>query len=220
LGNADARPDSYLSDPADPVPYRARPIPAMTAPDSTWDDWLVDDQSPFGTRPDVKVWKTVPLKRSVAIIGNVKANLYAATTGTDADWIVKLIDVYPDEPSVPGNLRGKEIMIANEVLRARYRNGFQVPEALKSGDIVHYTIDLHAASHVFLPGHRIAVQVQSTWFPLIDRNPQTFVPSIYRATAESYQKATQTIYHSAPYASEVSVVLEDAADRQALPGGP
>jgi len=142
----------------------------------------------------------------------VTAKLYASTTGTDSDWVVKLIDVYPQRVDKDWELSGYELMIADEIFRGRYRDSFEKPEAILAGEVTPYTIDLHTADHVFLKGHRIMVQVQSTWFPLYDRNPQKFVPNIFEAKDSDYQKATQRIYRSKEYPSrvEISVVPEAA----------
>jgi uncharacterized protein len=184
--------DSYISDPAHPVPYRNPPIPATYAPGSQWPEWLVQDQRFVNHRPDVLDLATEPLSADVTIAGDVVAHIFASTTGSDADWIVKLIDAYPENDE---KLPGYQLMISNDVFRGRFRNSFEKPERIEPGKVYEYTIDLHSANHVFRPGHRIMVQVQSTWFPLIDRNPQTYVDNIYKATAADYQPATQKIYH-------------------------
>jgi putative CocE/NonD family hydrolase len=182
--------DEYVSDPANPVPYRPRPVPP-TYPGPEWRVWLVQDQRFVDHRPDVLAWQTEPLKEDVRVAGDLVAELLASTSGTDSDWVVKLIDVYPDD----GNeLPGYQLMIADEILRARFRNGFDKPEAVPAGKALKYTIDLHTNAHAFLKGHRIMVQVQSTWFPVYDRNPQKFVPNIFEAHAADYVKATQRVY--------------------------
>jgi uncharacterized protein len=211
--NSDAV-DSYVSDPAHPVPYRHRPVD-MTYPDDhpgSWYTWLVQDQRFVDNRPDVLTWQTDELKEDVTIAGQVTAKLFASTTGTDSDWVVKLIDVYPQKVESDWKLSGYELMIADEIFRGRYRNSYERPEPLVAGQVTPFTIDLHSADHVFKKGHRIMVQVQSTWFPLYDRNPQTFVPNIFEAKASDYQKATQKIYRSKEYPSsvEVEVVPESA----------
>ena len=182
--------DEYVSDPANPVPYRPRPVPA-TYPGPEWRVWLVQDQRFADHRPDVLTWETEALKEDVRVAGDIVAELVASTSGTDSDWVVKLIDVYPDDAKA---LPGYQLMIANEILRARFRNGFEKPEAVPAGKAVKYTIDLHTNAHAFLKGHRIMVQVQSTWFPVYDRNPQKFVPNIFEAHAADYVKATQRVY--------------------------
>jgi len=206
---ADAKADSFVSDPAVPVPYRPRPISAIVAEDSTWSAWLADDQAPFAKRADVLSWQTAPLQAPVTLRGAVRAKLFASTTGSDADWIVKLIDVYPDDAATPAALRGRQLIIADEVLRGRFRGGFEQPHAITPGAVLDYSIDLHTASHVFEAGHRIAVQVQSTWFPLIDRNPQTFVSNIFAAGSADYKSQTHTVLHTARYPSELVVDIAD-----------
>jgi putative CocE/NonD family hydrolase len=196
--------DSYVSDPANPVPYRKRPILVTYGRGSTWSTWLLDDQSFLKGRPDVVSWQTAPLTEPVTIEGNIIAHLFASTTGTDADWVVKLIDVYPEtEPD--SALRGYELMVANDVFRGRFRKSFEHPQAITPNKVEEYTIDLHTQDHRFLKGHRIMVQVQSSWFPLIDRNPQTFVPNIFEAKDSDFQKATERIYRSARFPSHVEV---------------
>jgi uncharacterized protein len=206
--------DSYVSDPAHPVPYRNRPID-MTYPEDhpgSWYTWLVQDQRFVDQRPDVLTWQTEELKENVTLAGQVTARLFASTTGSDADWIVKLIDVYPEKYPENWKLSGYELMIADEVFRGRFRNSFEKPEPIPPGVVTPFTIDLHTASHVFKKGHRIMVQVQSTWFPIIDRNPQKFVPNIFEAKESDYQKATQRIYRSKRFPSSVEIsVLPSAA---------
>jgi putative CocE/NonD family hydrolase len=206
--------DAYESDPAHPVPYRHRPVD-MTYPEDhlgSWYTWLVQDQRFVNDRPDVATWQTEELREDVTLAGQVTAKLYASTTGTDSDWVVKLIDVYPQKVESDWKLSGYELMIADEIFRGRYRNSYEKPEPIVAGEVTPYTIDLHTADHVFLKGHRIMVQVQSTWFPLYDRNPQTFVGNIFEAKEGDYQKATQRIYRTKEYPSrvEISVVPEGA----------
>lgn len=189
--------DSYVSDPARPVPYRPRPIEATYDPrGSGWRDWLVGDQRFVHLRPDVLSWETGPLMEDITVSGRVTARLFASTTGTDSDWIVKLIDVYPEDVQDDPSMGGYQLMIASEVFRGRYRSSFERPEPLVPGRVDEYVIDLHAVDHRFLKGHRVMVQVQSTWFPLIDRNPQTFVENIFLARASDYRPATQRVYRS------------------------
>jgi putative CocE/NonD family hydrolase len=140
----------------------------------------------------------------------VTAKLFAATTGSDADWVVKLIDVYPDKPGTEWSLSNYELMIADEIFRGRYRNSYEKPEPIVPGEVTPFTIDLHTADHVFKKGHRIMVEVQSTWFPLYDRNPQKFVPNIFEAKDSDYQKATQKIYRSQKYPSQVEISVPGA----------
>jgi putative CocE/NonD family hydrolase len=197
--------DSYTSDPAHPVPYRQRPIPPTYSPNSGWPSWLVQDQRFVDLRPDVLSWSTEALKDDVVIAGDVVAHVFASTSGSDSDWIVKLIDVYPENDE---KLPGYELMIDDEVFRARFRNSFENPEALDPGKVYEYSVDLHSANHDFRRGHRIMVQVQSTWFPLIDRNPQTFVENIYKAKAADYQPALQKVFRSAKYPTYVELPVQ------------
>jgi putative CocE/NonD family hydrolase len=204
--------DSYVSDPAHPVPYRHRPID-MTYPDDHpggWPTWLVEDQRFVDNRPDVLTWQTEELTEDMTVTGSVTAKLFASTTGSDSDWIVKLIDVYPEKYPDDWKLSGYELMIADEVFRGRFRKSFEKPEPITPDAITPFTIDLHTANHVFKKGHRIMVQVQSTWFPIIDRNPQKFVPNIFEAKESDYQKATQRIYRSKEYPSGVVLSLAPA----------
>lgn len=199
--------DSYVSDPANPVPYRARPIrPTFTA-GSTWSRWLVDDQRFLDGRSDVLTWKTEPLVDDVVIAGGITAHLFASTTGSDADWVVKLIDVYPEDSTADPRLSGYQLMVANDVLRARFRKSFSAPEAITPHRVQEYVIDLHTQDYRFKKGHRIAVQVQSSWFPLIDRNPQRFVPNIFEARDADFQAATQRIYRSSNAATYVELPI-------------
>lgn len=206
---AEAAADSFVSDPADPVPYRVRPISPVIADDSTWSLWMADDQAPFAQRKDVLSWRTAPLDQPVTLRGDVVAKLFASTTGTDADWVVKLIDVYPDDDSVPAELRGRQMLITGDVFRGRFRKSFEHPQALPAGKTLDYSIDLHSASHVFGKGHRIAVQVQSSWFPLIDRNPQSFTPSIFTAAPGDFKARTHAVSHSPAYPSQIVLDLAE-----------
>lgn len=196
----------YLSDPANPVPYRPRPV-SPTYPGGDWPYWEAEDQRFVEHRPDVLTFETAPLDHDVAVAGEPVADLFASTSGTDSDWVVKLIDVYPEnydpkdadkDPPAPGgyakSLNGYELMIASEVLRARYRSSFEKPQPVVASQVTEFKVPLRNHDHVFLKGHRIMVQIQSTWFPLIDRNPQTFVSNIYKAKASDYVKATQRVY--------------------------
>jgi predicted acyl esterase len=200
--------DSYVSDPAHPVPYRHRPVD-MTYPEDhpgSWYTWLVQDQRFVDERPDVLTWKTDELTEDITLAGQVSAKLFASTTGSDSDWVVKLIDVYPQKYPDDWKLSGYELMISDEIFRGRYHNSFEKPEALKPGEVTPFTIDLHTADHVFKKGHRIMVQVQSSWFPLYDRNPQKFIPNIFEAKESDYQKATQHIYRSKRFPSSVEIM--------------
>jgi putative CocE/NonD family hydrolase len=204
----DAAFDEYISDPAKPVPFRARPIqPIGYDPPLTWADWLVDDQREASGRTDVLVFTSDVLTAPVHITGQPIANLVASTSGSDSDWVVKLIDVYPDEVADHPNLGGYQLMIAADIFRGRYRESFAAPKAIAAGQPLTYRFALPPANHVFLPGHRIMVQVQSSWFPLYDRNPQTFVPSIFWAKPGDYQKATQRIYHAPGEASSIELPI-------------
>jgi putative CocE/NonD family hydrolase len=185
---------AYSSDPANPVPYRKRPVEATYAPTgSGWYTWLVQDQRFLAGRKDIASWTTSPLDHDLTITGDVVADLIASTSGTDSDWVVKLIDVYPDDPSL-GKMSGFQLMIADEIFRGRYRKSSEHPAAISPGKPEEYKFSLHGADHAFLKGHRIMVQVQSSWFPLYDRNPQTFVPSIMVAQPADYKAAEQHIY--------------------------
>ena len=198
--------DEYVSDPAHPVPYRQRPIQATYFPGgSRWSTWLVEDQRFVDDRADMLTWETPPLTEDVTIAGEVVAHLFASTTGTDADWIVKLIDVYPEQYPQNWTLAGYQLMVSNEVFRGRYRNGFDKPTAIPPGRVQEYTFSLHTQNYTFRKGHRIMVQVQSTWFPLIDRNPQTFTKSIFEAREQDFVKATHRIHRSAKFPSRVDV---------------
>ncbi|MEO8200514.1 MAG: CocE/NonD family hydrolase, partial [Gemmatimonadota bacterium] len=198
--------DQYVSDPSRPVPYRMRPV-QRTYDDrgSGWYTWLTEDQRFVHNRPDVLSWQTDVLPTPVTIAGDVAAHLFASTSGTDSDWIVKLIDVYPD--SVPGDWKmgGYQLMVAADILRGRYRAGFERPSPISANEVAEYSVDLHQQSYRFQAGHRIMVQVQSTWFPAYDRNPQTFVPNIFTAKAADYRAATQRIYRANRQASFVSL---------------
>jgi putative CocE/NonD family hydrolase len=205
--NASETFDTYVSDPAHPVPYRHRPVD-MTYPEDhpgSWYTWLVQDQRFVDQRPDVLTWQTETLNEDVTLAGQVTAKLFASTTGSDSDWIVKLIDVYPEKVAPDWKLSGYELMIADEIFRGRFRNSFEKPEPITPGEVTPFTIDLHTANHVFKKGHRIMVQVQSTWFPLYDRNPQKFVTNIFEAKDTDYQKTTQHIYRSKRYPSGVEI---------------
>jgi uncharacterized protein len=198
--------DSYVSDPAHPVPYRQRPI-SPTYPGGGWPTWLVEDQRFVDNRPDVMTWPTEPLEKEIKIAGDIVARIFASTSGTDSDWVVKLIDVYPETYPEKPELAGYELMIADEILRGRFRESFEHPSAITPGAITPYTIDLHTNDHAFLKGHRIMVQIQSTWFPLYDANPQTFVENIFNARSSDYQKATQRIFRSARFDSHIVLPL-------------
>ena len=196
----DAVAATYVADPADPVPYRHRPIQSTYAPGSKWYTWLVEDQQFVTGRKDVASFTMPALDEDVTITGDVMADLFAATTGSDADWVVKLIDVYPDDAA---SNAGMQLMVADEIFRGRYLKSFEQPEALKPGAVNEFKWSLHGVDHTFLKGHRIMVEVQSSWFPLYDRNPQTFVPNIMTAPKSAYKAETVTIYGSAKYPSRL-----------------
>jgi hypothetical protein len=199
--------DQYVSDPAHPVPYRRRPIQLTYDPrGSDWYTWLVEDQRLVDGRPDVLSWQTDPLEADLSIAGDVVGRLFATTTGQDADWVVKLIDVYPD--SVAGSdprMGGYQLMVSSEILRARYRKSFSHPEPLVPGRVTPITVGLHQQSYCFRRGHRIMVQVQSSWFPLYDRNPQTWVANIFEAKPGDFRAQTHRIWRSARYPSHVEI---------------
>ena len=195
--------DSYVSDPATPVPYRARPIPVRTG----WPTWLVDDQRFLAGRPDVLTWQSDPLPKDITVSGRIAAQLFASTSGTDSDWIVKLIDVYPEKYEADPTMSGYQLMIGSEVFRARYAKSFEKPHALVANQVYHYSIPFVANDHTFRKGHRIMVQIQSTWFPLIDRNPQTFVPNIFLAEEADFKPATQKIFRSGEHASYLALPI-------------
>jgi uncharacterized protein len=199
--STDAAADSYVSDPAKPVPYLPRPV--RFSDGDRWKQWLVSDQRSVVDRTDVLTYTTPALTAPVRISGAPIADLSAATTGTDADWVVKLVDVFPDEvPSQP-ELGGYELSVSMDIFRGRYRESFEHPAAIPAGQPERYRFALPTTNHVFQPGHRIMVQIQSSWFPLYDRNPQTFVPNIFFAKPSDYTKATETIFHSADHSSAV-----------------
>jgi uncharacterized protein len=198
----------YVSDPANPVPYRRRPIQATYAEGSKWYTWMVEDQRFVSGRPDVATWTTPPLDHDVTVAGDVIADLFASTSATDTDWVVKLIDEYPEAvaatSSAPSetstsnatgpDMSGYQLMVNGEIFRGRYRKSFDHPEAIPANEVEEYRFSLHAADHTFLRGHRMKVQVQSTWFPLYDRNPQKFLPNIMTALPDDFVKATVRVY--------------------------
>lgn len=187
---------SYVSDPANPVPYRTLPIEATYGTGSRWRPWQVEDQRFVYTRPDVVSFSSDTLTENLVVTGKIKAHLIASTSGTDADWIVKLIDVYPAFDKESLSMSGFQFPVAMEVFRGRFRKSFSKPTPLVPGKPEEFVIDLHDINHVFQTGHRLMVQVQSTWFPLIDRNPQTYVPNIFEARDSDFKKAEQRIYFS------------------------
>jgi len=200
--------DEYVSDPAKPVPYRARPSqPVGYSGRLTWPQWLVDDQREASGRPDVLVFNSDVLTVPVKISGQPVANLVASTSGSDSDWVVKVIDVYPDEVAGDEQMGGYQLMVSADIFRGRFRESLETPKAIAPDKPLPYRFALPATNHVFLPGHRIMVQIQSSWFPLYDRNPQTFVPTIFWAKPTDYRKATQRIYHAPGQESFVELPL-------------
>jgi putative CocE/NonD family hydrolase len=199
--------EEYVSDPAKPVPYRLRPLRPVYWTDSTWRQWLVDDQRNFSDRTDVLVYTSKVLTEPVRIAGQPMVHLQASTSGSDADWVVKLIDVYPDEVPKQTAMGGYQLMVSADIFRGRYRSSLEKPAPIAAGKVLEYQYALPNANHVFLPGHRIMVQVQSSWFPLYDRNPQKFVDNIFMAAPADYQKATQRIYSGGTTPSHIDMPL-------------
>ena len=195
---------SYTSDPADPVPYRHRPIQSTYGNGSKWRTWLVEDQRFVSGRKDLANFTSPALDRDTTVTGDVMADIFAKMSGTDGDLVAKLIDVYPDD--APAGMGGYQLMIADEIFRCRYRTSFEHPEPVPANKVEEYRWSLHGADHTFLKGHRIMVEIQSSWFPLYDRNPQTFVPNIMTAPASSYQPETITILASPKYPSHLELL--------------
>ena len=208
--------DEYVSDPAKPVPYRARPTLDIYSADSTWGEWLVDDQRHASTRPDVLVYETAPLRQALRVAGMPVAQLAASTSGRDADWVVKIIDVWPDEVPDQPQMGGYQQMLSADILRGRYRVDPARPQAIEPGAVLAYRLALPGVNHTFAPGHRIMVQIQSSWFPLYDRNPQSYVPNIMLARPADYVKATQRIWHVPGKASFIELPV--IGPGTALPG--
>src|SRR5947209_4146324 len=194
--------DRYISDPAKPVPYRPRPV-TPTYPGPEWKVWMVEDQRFTHQRPDVLSYETEPLAEDVTVAGAMTAHLFGATSGTDCDWIVRLIDVYPEKYAKEPAMGGYQLLISGEPMRARFRKSFARPEPVVPSAVNEYPIDLHWNHHCFRKGHKIMVQVQSTWFPLIDRNPQKYVPNIFEARDDDFQSAEQRVYRSPHYPSHI-----------------
>jgi putative CocE/NonD family hydrolase len=187
--------EEYVSDPAKPVPFISRPVPQSSYDQGkSWREWLVSDQREASGRPDVAVFTSDVLTAPVKISGQPVVNLVASTSGTDSDWVVKVIDVYPDEVAAQPAMGGYQLMVSADIFRGRYRESLETPKPIAAGQPLPYKWMLPTANHVFLPGHRIMVQVQSSWFPLYDRNPQTFVPNIFFAKPADYRKAVQRVY--------------------------
>jgi hypothetical protein len=196
------------------VPFRKRPIqPVGYDNGMTWPEWLVDDQREASGRTDVVTYESDVLAGAVKLSGQPIANIMASTTGTDADWVVKLIDVYPDEVGGQPKMGGYQLPIAMDILRGRFREGFDASKPITPNTPLLYKFALPTVNHVFLPGHRIMVQIQSSWFPLYDRNPQTFVPNIFWAKPGDYKKAEHRIYHEPGHASFVELPIVTAGGR-------
>lgn len=212
--------DSYISDPDNPVVYRTRPIEVTYSDSSNWDQWLAEDQRLVDHRPDVLTYKSDVLDSDITVTGDVIAHVFASITGSDADWVVKLIDVYPDHYAKRPDMSQQELMIAADIFRGRFRKSFSKPEPITPGKVEEYTIDLHEVNHVFKKGHKIMVQIQSSWFPVFDRNPQTYVPNIFLATDKDFVKSTQSIYRNAHYATciELPIVKDNGSMAQLLNG--
>ena len=192
--------DAYISDPAHPIPYLPRPVDG-----SGWSTWLLQDQRFVDDRPDVATWESETLTQDLTIAGDVVAHLFASTTGTDADWVVKLIDVYPDSVPDHPSLGGYELMVNADIMRGRYWQGFTKASPIAANVITAFDVDLHQQLYRFKRGHRLMVQVQSTWFPLYDRNPQTFVENIFRAGPADFRAQVHRIWHTERYPSHVAV---------------
>jgi uncharacterized protein len=200
----------YVSDPARPVPFRARPIQQMGyGPGQTWQQWLTDDQREASGRTDVLTFTSAVLTKSLKISGQPGVHLAASTSGSDTDWVVKLIDVFPDEVQAQPEMGGYQLAVGMDIFRGRYRESFATPKPIEPNQPLVYEFKLPPSNHVFLPGHRIMVQVQSSWFPLYDRNPQTFVPNIFLAAPDDYRKATQRVFHSAKHASYIALPMAE-----------
>ena len=208
-GGTSDDPTSYLSDPANPVPYRRRPIEPTYGDGSHWYSWMVEDQSFATGRKDVAVWKLPVLQHDLTLTGEVIADIFAATSGSDTDLVVKLIDEYPSDDPDP-KMRGYQLMTNMEIFRGRYLSGYSKPTALKPGTVNEFKFSLHDVDYVFKSGHTVMVEVQSTWFPLYDRNPQTFVANIMKAKHEDYKPATITIYSGAGHDSTLQVPVVSA----------
>jgi uncharacterized protein len=202
---------SYVSDPANPVPYRAQPIQPTYGEGSHWFNWLTEDQRFVTDRKDVAVWKLPVLKKDLVVTGEVIADIFASTTGTDNDMIVKLIDQYPEDDQDP-TMRGYQLMTNAEIIRGRYLRSFEKAEPLRANSVREYKYSLHDVDHVFKAGHTVVVEIQSTWFPLYDRNPQTFVPNIMTAKPADYKPATITIYSDKDHPSSLQIPLMNPCD--------
>jgi hypothetical protein len=207
---------SYISDPTNPIPYRHQPIQPTYGKNSQWYNWLTEDQKFVTDRKDVAIWKLPVLKDDLVVTGEVMADIFASTTGTDNDLVVKLIDQYPnDDPDT--KMRGYQLMTNAEIFRGRYLESFEKPTPLKSNSIYEYKFSLHDIDHVFKAGHTVIVEIQSSWFPLYDRNPQTFVPNIMIANPGDYKPATITIYSGPDHSSNLQIPLMNACEPSDCP---
>ncbi|WP_036170629.1 CocE/NonD family hydrolase [Massilia sp. 9096] len=195
--------DEYVSDPMKPVPFVPRPVHMSEG--TVWKPWLVTDQRSYSDRPDVLTYVSAPLTKPLEIAGQPMVNLFASTSGTDSDWVVKLIDVYPDEVAAQPEMGGYQLPLAMDIFRGRYRQGLDKPAPIPANQAERYRFALPNVDHVFLPGHRVMVQIQSSWFPLYDRNPQTYVANIFHAKPGDYRKATQRVYHAAGMDSAIEL---------------
>ncbi|MEO0399558.1 MAG: CocE/NonD family hydrolase [Pseudomonadota bacterium] len=200
---------TFISDPAKPVPFRQRPIPAPFDEGSGWDEWLGEDQRFVDGRPDVLTFVGAPLDKAVTITGPVRTVIRASTTGEDADWVVKLIDVHPPETPEYSHLGGYQFMVSGDIMRGRYRNSFSAPEPIKPGKVETFNVMLPQVNHTFKKGHRIMVQVQSSWFPLYDRNPQSYVENIHFAEPDDYSQQTHAVFHGEGVESRIEVLTLD-----------
>ena len=210
--------DEYVADPAKPVPYRLRPIRPTYASDSTWRRWLVDDQRFAEDRPDVLAYVSAPLTKPLVLSGAPVARIYASTTGTDADWIVKLIDVYPNDMPDHPELGSYELPIGMDILRGRYRNDPAHPSPIPAKEVQRYTVTLPNIDYVVAPGHRLMVQVQSSWYPLYDRNPQTYVSNIFLAQPGDYRRATNRVFHVPGQASAIELPVVSDSEGKVIGG--
>jgi len=201
---------SYLSDPANPVPYRHRPIQPTYSEGSQWYNWMIEDQRFVADRKDVALWRLPVLDHDLVLTGEVVADIFASTTGTDNDLVVKLIDQYPDDPDP--KMRGYQLMTNAEIFRGRYLASFTQPAPLQMGSVSEYKYSLHDVDHVFKAGHTVLIEIQSSWFPLYDRNPQTFVRNIMTAKPQDYKPATITIYSGPGHDSALQVPLVNAGE--------
>jgi hypothetical protein len=213
---ADAEPTEFVSDPAKPVPYEPRPNWGMDYSNAPviaeWRRWLVEDQRFVDGRPDVATWVSEPLDEPLTIRGPVTAKLFAETTGTDADWVIKLIDVFPDDEASSFRMSGYQLMVSADIFRGRYRESYEEARALEPDVALAYTVPLPHVSHTFQPRHRVMVQVQSTWFPLYDRNPQTFVPSIMTAPKSAYRAQRHRVHHRAAQPTHLELLVDPGPD--------